>query len=67
MSMNYGQWYTLEQARYEEALKRWFLERTGKTLDLEHPQTFSEKIQWLKLYDCSALKTRLADKYLVRD
>ena len=36
-------------------------------LDLENPKTFNEKIQWLKLYDSTPLKTRLADKYLVRD
>ena len=25
--------------------------RTGKTLNLENPKTFNEKLQWLKLYD----------------
>ena len=36
-------------------------------LDLYNAQTFNEKIQWLKLYDSTPIKTRLADKYLVRD
>lgn len=40
---------------------------TGETLNLENPSTFNEKIQWLKLYDSTALKTKLADKYLVRE
>lgn len=35
-------------------------------LDLKNPRTFNEKIQWLKLYDTTPLKTKLADKYLVR-
>jgi len=48
-------------------LKKWYKKRTGKELNLENPQNFNEKIQWLKLYDNSPLKTRLADKYLVRD
>jgi len=39
----------------------------GKKLDLNDPQTYNEKIQWLKLYDSSPLKTTLADKYLVKD
>ena len=48
-------------------LKKWYKKRTGKELNLENPQNFNEKIQWLKLYDNSPLKTQLADKYLVRD
>lgn len=56
----------LPPEKYEKALKRWYQRATGKPLDLEHPQTYNEKIQWLKLYDSTPLKTRLADKYLVR-
>lgn len=33
----------------------------------DNPKTFNEKIQWLKVHDVSTLKTRLADKYLVRE
>lgn len=40
---------------------------TGKTINLEYPVTFNEKIQWLKAYDSTPMKTKLADKYLVRD
>lgn len=35
---------------------------TGKKLDLDNPETFNEKIQWLKLYDRRSLCTTLADK-----
>ena len=53
--------------KYKYELKKWYLSVTGCYLDIEHPKTFNEKIQWLKLYDSTPLKTRLADKYLVRD
>jgi len=36
-------------------------------IDLSHPITFNEKIQWLKLYGNHQQMARLADKYLVRD
>ena len=48
------------------ALKDWYFESTGEALCLDSPQTFSEKMQWLKLYDSVPLKTRLSDKYQVR-
>ena len=35
--------------------------------DLDHPQTFSEKIQWLKLHYHNPLLTKCADKYAVRE
>lgn len=44
-------------------VKKTFYKKTGKKLDLNNPETFSEKIQWLKLYYKSPLLTRLADKY----
>ena len=44
-----------------------YLHRTKSLLNLDNPQTFNEKIQWLKLYASTPIKTRLADKYLVRD
>lgn len=39
---------------------------TGKKLNLKHPQTFNEKLQWLKLYGNQALMVQCADKYHVR-
>ena len=36
-------------------------------LDLENPKKFSEKIQWLKIYDNTIEKSILSDKYLVRE
>lgn len=40
---------------------------TGSYNDIEHPLTYNDKIQWLKLYDLSELKTILSDKFLVRN
>lgn len=57
----------MSEAEYPEYLKKWFFEKTGDSLDLDNPKTFNEKIQWLKLYDRNPLKTKLADKYEVRD
>lgn len=35
----------------------------GRGLDLTHPETFNEKLQWLKLYDKKTEYTRMVDKY----
>lgn len=51
---------------YPYILKKWYKRRTGKTLNLENPKTFNEKMQWLKIYDSTPVKTKLADKYEVR-
>ena len=34
---------------------------------MEHPITFTEKIQWMKINDMDELKTKLADKWEVRE
>ena len=47
-------------------LKLVYYLRTGKHLDLDHPKTFNEKIQWLKLHNTSDECTRSVDKYEVR-
>ena len=38
----------------------------GRDLDLQNPKTFTEKLQWLKLYDRRPEYTRMADKYAVK-
>lgn len=40
--------------------------QTGKTLNLDDPQDFNEKIQWLKIFYKPAILTQLVDKYNVR-
>lgn len=39
----------------------------GYKLDLDNPQTFNEKLQWLKLYDRNPEYTKMVDKYEVRE
>lgn len=41
--------------------------RMGKKLNLKNPQTFNEKLQWLKLYGRRPLDTVLSDKYAVKE
>ena len=50
----------------EEFLKKMYKIRMGKDLDLDNPQTFNEKLQWLKLYDRNPLYTKMVDKYEVK-
>lgn len=50
----------------EEFIRKAFKAKMGKELDLEHPQTFNEKMQWLKLYDRKPIYTTMVDKYAVK-
>lgn len=47
-------------------LRLMFRAKMGKRLNLEHPQTFNEKLQWLKLYDRKKIYTKMVDKYEVK-
>ena len=40
--------------------------KMGHRLDLNHPKTFTEKIQWLKLYNRRPEYTLMVDKYAVK-
>ena len=48
------------------ALRIQYKNRFLKDLDLEHPETFNEKLQWLKLYDRRPEYTRMVDKYAAK-
>lgn len=48
-------------------LKMRFYFSHGKRLNLKKPVTYSEKLQWLKLYDRNPLYTRLVDKYEMKN
>lgn len=50
----------------EKFLKKKYRIELGKELDLENPKTFSEKLQWLKLYDRKKAYIKLVDKYEVK-
>lgn len=47
-------------------LKMWYRARIGRRLNLKEPETFNEKIQWLKLYDHNPIYPILVDKYDVK-
>lgn len=51
---------------------KWYLQmfyylNTGKPLNLKNPLTFSEKLQWLKLYNRKPEYTMMVDKYAVKE
>ncbi len=51
----------------DKYLKKLYKIKTGRTLDLVNPQTYTEKLQWLKIYDRNPLYTKMQDKYAVRE
>lgn len=57
----------LSESEKLEELKKWYYRQTGEELNLNNPQNFNQKIQWLKIYDNTPIKTELSDKYLVRE
>lgn len=57
---------SLPESAYPIELEDWFKKTTMHKLNLIEPRTYNEKINWMKLYDSTPEKTRLADKYLVR-
>lgn len=50
----------------EEYLKRMFKYRMGRELNLSNPQSYNEKLQWLKLHDRNPIYTTMVDKYAVK-
>ena len=48
-------------------IKLLFRGRMGYWPNLKNPQTYSEKLQWLKLYDRNPLYTTMVDKYAVKN
>ncbi len=46
----------------EQSVKFWFWCVMRKKLDLEHPKTYNEKLQWLKLYDHRPVYQDMVDK-----
>lgn len=59
---NFGRW--IPDSLY---LKLLFRIKMGYRLNLKHPKTFSEKLQWLKLYNQRGEFTQMVDKYAVKE
>ena len=51
---------------YKYKLIKWWFKIKNRILNIENPRTFNEKIQWLKMYDTTPIKTYLSDKYFAR-
>lgn len=52
---------------YEQALVKWYRQKTGRQINLKNPVTYSDKINWIKLYEHDPRKTLYSDKYAVRE
>lgn len=60
---NYGFYDSWDDKKY---LERFFKAQMGMDLDLINPETFNEKMQWLKLFNRDPQYTKMVDKYKVR-
>lgn len=58
----YGKW--MPDDIYLRCLYRAFL---GEKLDIEHPDNYNAKLQWLKLYDRKSSYTEMVDKYAAKE
>ena len=58
--LRFGNTHRMSDERY---LKLMFRDRMGYWLNLKNPQTFNEKLQWLKLYNRRSEYTTMVDKY----
>ena len=56
----------LKKISTEKLLKHHYRLNFGKKLNLENPVTYTEKLQWLKLYDHRPEYTEMVDKYGVK-
>lgn len=57
----------LPEFMYPLILNVIYVIKVGKKLNLKNPKTYTEKLQWIKIYDKNSIKTMLADKYEVRE
>ena len=57
-------WLTKDDKKYIQFLWKY---RMNYPLNLDNPQTYNEKLQWLKLYNQNPSYTTMVDKYLVKD
>lgn len=59
--------YFSKQCSDERWAKAYWEKKYGCELNLENPNTFTEKLQWLKLHDRKPIYTQMVDKYLARE
>ena len=51
----------------EKFIKWEYFSGMGKFPNLEHPRTYNEKLQWLKLHDRRDIYTKMVDKFTVKE
>lgn len=64
---DYQYYLNLPVKNYGKELQEWYNNKTNSKMDINNPQTFNEKIQWLKIYDATLIKSHLSDKYLAKE
>lgn len=64
--IHYNLGAALDEKKKKEILEKAFLQRVGYELNLDDPQTFNEKIMWMKLYYQNPLITKCCDKFAVK-
>lgn len=64
INANRGKYDSMDDETY---LRKKYKAIMGRELDLDSPETFSEKLQWLKLHDRKPEYSVYADKYAVRE
>lgn len=69
---NYRTIYLASKGYYEKMSDKKYLEmlfhaKMGKWPNIDNPETYNEKLQWMKLYYHNPLYTELVDKYRVRE
>ena len=51
----------------KQYVKLLFRSKVGYSLNLDNPQSYNEKLNWLKVYDHNPLYTTMVDKYAVKN
>ena len=64
---DYDYMSNLDEKYYQEEIDNMYYERFGKRINWQNPVTYNEKINWEKLNVKNDQRTRLVDKYLVRE
>lgn len=64
---DYDYYSSLNEKYYKQEIQSMYYEHFGKAMNWENPATYNEIINWEKLNVKDERRTRLADKYLVRE
>ena len=64
---DYAYLSSLDEKYYEEEIQDIYFQTFGKKINWQHPSTYNEIINWERLNVKDERRTRLADKFLVRD